>query len=679
MPTPKAVVHRFTAVDRHLLLALLASAALSGCGGGGGGSKAAEPAGILQFASSSSAVAEVAGGATIEVQVTRTGGSAGIVSVVVDRQGTATAGTDFNLSTTSVTFAAGDTAAKTLTIAVADDAEGEPDETVALTLVSPTGGATLGTNSSVQITIADNDPPAAPTLAAVDATMKQLHFSWQTVPGATSYQLLQSTDSGATSERVGAALPAGATSATVDVSVHSFNWLKTAYRIEACIAERCASSQSVGVFAEMLNAIGFTAAHNPSDGDNFGLAIALSNDENTLAVGAPAEDSNLVGVHDPLEPGNELAAESGAVYVFARQQGSWVPQAFIKTANTGKNDRFGSSVSLSDDGTRLAVGAPRERSGLPGAIDAGAAYVFERTGSQWAQEARVTAVAPAPAEADTFGFSVAISGTGTTLAVGAPGQDSLGASGGAVYVFTVNAGLWQQQDFLKAFNAEADDAFGSTVSLSRDGNRLAVGAPGEDSIAEPDDEAGINIGAVYVFRRLETIWSHEPAYLKSGNDDTNTNMGRSLALSRDGATLVAGAPGSNLGGADSGEAYIFVLTGNQWSLQAGLSAFNADAGDKFGTAVAISADGNVVAIGAPHESSPALGIGGLAESNVAVDAGAAYVFKRSGTTWSAVATYVKSSSTDASDQFGSALALGDHGDTLAIGAPLENGGAVYSY
>ena len=117
---------------------------------------------------------------------------------------------------------------------------------------------------------------------------------------------------------------------------------------------------------------------------------------------------------------------SGAVYVFVRNGTTWTQQAFIKSSNPGKEDWFGSRLTISGDGNTLAVGAQVE-----GADDAGAVYFFTRTGTTWKQAARVKA---SNAEAyDEFGSAMALSKDGKLMAVGARGKS---AGAGAIYVFT---------------------------------------------------------------------------------------------------------------------------------------------------------------------------------------------------------------------------------------------------
>ena len=306
----------------------------------------------------------------------------------------------------------------------------------------------------------------------------------------------------------------------------------------------------------------YLKASNTEASDNFGYSVALSGD--TLAVGANGEDSNTTGAANAgtTASTNNTANNSGAVYVFTRTGTTWSQQAYLKASNTGGSDQFGYSVALSGD--TLAVGASQEESNVTGTANAGttastnntasnsgAVYVFTRGGSgTWSQQAYLKA---SNTEAsDNFGYSVALSGS--TLAVGATGEDSnatgVNSSGqannsanssGAVYLFTRGGGTWTQQAYLKASNTGASNLFGSSVALS--GDTLAVGATGEDSNAtgvngsQADNSANFS-GAVYLFTRGGTTWSQQ-AYLKASNTDALDRFGRSVALS--GTTLAVGA------------------------------------------------------------------------------------------------------------------------------------------
>lgn len=465
---------------------------------------------------------------------------------------------------------------------------------------------------------------------------------------------------------------------------------------------QCAFGVSCAVFEE-----GYLKASNTGD-DEFGFSVALSSDGNTLAIGAPRERSSATGVNG--NQADDSAFESGAVYVFARIGTTWGQQAYLKASNTDEQDLFGLAVALSDDGNTLAVGALGESSSATGvdgnqadnsSFNSGAVYVFARNGTTWSQQAYVKA--SNTGRADHFGEAVALSGDGNTLAVGAwrERSNATGVNGnqadnsaqdsGAVYVFTRSGPTWSQHAYLKASNTGVGDHFGAEVALSGDGNTLAVGALGERSNTtgvngdQANDAAGSS-GAVYMFARGGTGWSQE-AYLKATNTGAGDRFGTSVALSEDGNTLAVGAPqeassatGINGNQADnsavgSGAVYVFTRSSTTWSPEAYLKATNTGAGDRFGYSVALSSDGHSLVVGAYLEESAATGLGGNQADNSAQDSGAAYVFARNGVAWRPGA-YLKASNTDAGDRFALSVALSADAATLAVGAYWEGSAAT---
>ena len=174
------------------------------------------------------------------------------------------------------------------------------------------------------------------------------------------------------------------------------------------------------------------------------------------------------------------AAMSGAAYVFTRTGTTWAQQAYIKASNADASDQFGWSLALSNDGNTLGVGAQGEGSAATSingnqednsAADAGAAYVFVRSGSTWTQQAYIKAsntgtagTADSFGDGDQFGVSLALSDDGRTVAIGAISEDSAAAgingnqadnsatSAGAVYVFALTGSTWAQQAYIKAAN-----------------------------------------------------------------------------------------------------------------------------------------------------------------------------------------------------------------------------------
>jgi hypothetical protein len=371
----------------------------------------------------------------------------------------------------------------------------------------------------------------------------------------------------------------------------------------------------------------YLKASNTGAGDQFGQTVAISGD--TVVVGAYQEDSNAKGING--DQSNDYARDSGAAYIFTRSAGVWSQQAYLKASNAARFDEFGRSVAVSGD--TVVVGAAREASNATGvngneadnsASYSGAVYVFKRSGASWSQQAYLKA--SNTGAGDQFGYAVAISGD--TLLVSAPFEDSnatgvngngtnnLASSAGAAYVFKRSGSAWSQQAYLKASNTDSGDAFGYAVAVS--GDALVVGAQREDSNAK-----GVN-----------------------GN-------------------------GSDNSASYAGAAYVFARTGSVWSQQAYLKASNSEVNDEFGRTVAIS--GDTVVVGAYAEDSNATGSNGNQNDGSMGNSGAAYVFKRTGSSWSQQA-YLKASNTGAGDQFGSAVAIS--GDLLVVGSDQEASNAT---
>lgn len=335
-------------------------------------------------------------------------------------------------------------------------------------------------------------------------------------------------------------------------------------------------------------------------------------------------------------------------------------QAYLKASNTAGSDGLGYAIAMS--GETVVIGAPGKNS------NAGAVYVFVRSGTTWTQQANLTA--SNAAAGDGFGKAVAISGD--TLVVGAPSQ----AGSGAIYIFVRSAGVWTQQPFLKASNADSGDNFGAAVAI--DGGTLVVGAPAEDSNSTVINSGMTNnaadaAGAAYVFTRSATtqVWS-EQTYLKAGNAGLGDSFGSSVAVV--GTTVAVGAPkeSGNLDAvSQAGAAYVYTYSLSGWTQQAILRAPNTNAGDNFGAALSLS--GESLLIGAPLEDSAATGVNGSQTDNTATDSGAAYVFVRSAGAWSHQA-YLKASNTGLGDEFGTSVSLST--DLAVIGASKEDSGST---
>jgi FG-GAP repeat/Bacterial Ig-like domain len=396
------------------------------------------------------------------------------------------------------------------------------------------------------------------------------------------------------------------------------------------------SASPPNLMALMAVQQGQLTASDGAYGDNFGYSVAISGD--TALVGA---------THDAVG-GN---ANQGSAYVFTRSGGSWSQQAQLTASDGAAGDWFGNSVAISGD-TAL-VGAHNDTVG--GKASQGSAYVFTRSGASWSQQAQLTA--SDGAVGDCFGSSVALSGD--TALVGVPYSSDKGSQGSA-YVFTRSGASWSQQAQLTASDGAAGDWFGYSVAIS--GDTALVGAP-FDSVG-----ANYRQGSASVFTRSGGSWSQQ-AQLTASDGAVDVWFGYSVAISGD--TALVGAYWDTVGGnAYQGSAYVFTRSGASWSQQAQLTASDGAYGDNFGYSVAISGDTALVGV---HNDT----VGGNANQ------GSAYVFTRSGGSWSQQ-TQLTASDGAANDWFGYSVALS--GDTALVGAytdtvggnPLQGSAYVFS-
>jgi hypothetical protein len=358
--------------------------------------------------------------------------------------------------------------------------------------------------------------------------------------------------------------------------------------------------------------------------DEFGYAVGISG--TATIVGARNDD--------------DLGTDAGAAYIFRQSGSSWFEEDKLLASDGAAGDRFGQAVALS--GNVAVIGAYLDDASL---TDCGSAYVFRFNGSQWNQEAKLTA--SDRAAADYFGWAVSIDGN--VIAVGAYGEDDGGTSAGAVYVFNYNGSSWVQEARLKASDADASDYFGVSVGIS--GTRVVVGA-------YLDEQAAGSAGSAYIFKDLGTTWTQEAKLLPAGLG-ADDRFGHAVAISNSGNVAVIGALHDDDTAIDAGAAYVFERNNTVWPLSAKIKASDGAAGDKFGTAVAASLD--VIVVGAYWDDAGSL-----------TDSGAAYVFRDTG-------SWTQEDKVVASDPyywefFGNAVAVSN--GKVVVGAYNDNSGGM---
>jgi hypothetical protein len=365
-----------------------------------------------------------------------------------------------------------------------------------------------------------------------------------------------------------------------------------------------------------------------ASGDLLGSSVAVSGD--TAIVGAHLDD---VGAN----------TDQGSAYIFTRSGSTWIPQAQLTAAGGAANDWFGVSVAISGD---VAIaGAYLDDVGAN--ADQGSAYVFTRIGSTWTQQAQVNATG---GEAnDGFGVFVAVSGD--TAIVGAP-LDDVGANAnqGSAFAFTRSGSTWTQRAHLTATGGAANAWFGVSVAIS--GDTAIVGAYLDDVGVNNDQ------GSAWTFSRVSSKWIGPDLSMFAAGGAVSDSFGTSVAISGD--TAIVGAYRDDVGAnVDQGSAYVFIRTGSTWTQQAQLTAAGGAADDWFGFSVAISGDTAIV--GAYSD-----------DVGANVNQGSAYVFVRTGSTWTQQAQLTAADGA-AFDFFGVCVAIS--GDTAIVGAIYDDVGA----
>jgi hypothetical protein len=377
--------------------------------------------------------------------------------------------------------------------------------------------------------------------------------------------------------------------------------------------------------------------------DWFAWQVAISADGNYAIVGARYEDTG--------------GSNAGAAYIFTRSGSTWSQQQKITASDAQADDYFGYSVSINSDATYAIVGAYGEDTG---GTDAGAAYIFTRSGSTWTQQQKI--VSSDIQEGDYFGFSVSINSDATYAICGAEYEDTGGSNAGAAYVFTRSGSTWTQQAKITASDAQASDFFGYSVSINSDATYAIVGARQEDGGAgDPLTDAG----AAYVFTRSGSTWTQQ-AKLVSSDAQASDYFGLNVSINSDGTYAIVAAYGEGDPLYRSGAAYIFTRSGSSWSQQQKIVSSDLQASDYFGYDVSINSDATIAIVSALFED----GGSGDPFSN----AGAAYIFTRSGSTWTEVKK-LTASDAQASDLFGQSVSISSDGSYAIVGARGEDGGA----
>ncbi len=519
---------------------------------------------------------------------------------------------------------------QTVTVTGVDDGvdDGNQAYTVITAPASSADSDYSGTNpADVSVTNTDDDdPPTAPSnLNATAVSSNQINLSWidnSINEDGFMIERKQSQDGNYVQiDTVEADITAyDNTDLTITVDTIYY------YRIRAYNAFGESSYSNEACAAQKL------IASDADAGDIFGCSVAISG------------DYAIVG-----------AQNNRAAYIFHRTgTNSWDEEVKIVPPNFRDNQSFGVSVAISGD--YAIVGAHYAKLEGTHSEETGAAFVFHRTGmNSWGE--RVKLVASDAEVDDWFGLSVSISGD--YAIIGARGEDTGGIRAGAAYIFhRTGTNSWDEGVKIVASDAYAGDYFGNAVSIS--GDYAIVGAYNEEA-------GGSDAGAAYIFHRTGTNSWDEVVKIVAPDAEAYDHFGCSVAISGDYA--IVGAYGEDNGGSYAGAAYIFHSTGtNSWGEGVKIVAPDAEAYDYFSTSVAISGDYTIV--------------GACVEDAGGQDAGAAYIYRRTGTnSWNEGVKIVASDS-EADDNFGVSVAIS--GDYTIVGASGEdagdqNAGAAYIF
>lgn len=364
-----------------------------------------------------------------------------------------------------------------------------------------------------------------------------------------------------------------------------------------------------------------------SSQDWSGYAVSTNSDGSIVAIGAYNNDGN--------------GSNAGHVRIYQNSDGTWA-QIGEDIDGEAEFDNSGCSVSLSSDGSIVAIGA----NGNDGnGSSAGHVRIYQNSGGTWTQ---IGEDIDGEAEGDQSGYSVSLSSDGSMVAIGAPYNGGNGVWAGHVRIYQNTSGTWTQVG--ADIDAESEgDYSGFSVSLSSDGSTVAVGAPYNQG-------SGYLAGHVRVFQYTDGTWTQMGADIDA--EVAFDNCGTSVSLNSDGSTVAIGAPYNEGNGYWAGHVRIFQNTGGTWT-QVGSDIDGEAEDDKSGYAVSLSDDGATVAIGAYYNDGSSF------------ESGHVRIYENSGGIWVQVGADIDGEAEY--DESGYSVCLSDDGSTVAIGAFFNDG------
>ena len=357
-----------------------------------------------------------------------------------------------------------------------------------------------------------------------------------------------------------------------------------------------------------------------------------------------SSDGSILAIGATDNDGNGYG--SGHVRIYKNDNGTWT-QIGNDIDGEAAGDNSGSSVSLSSDGSILAIGA---RNNDGSGSDSGHVRVYKNMSGVWTQ---IGADIDGGAAYEWSGKSVSLSSDGNTVAIGAYG-DKFGVDPGHVSVYENISDVWTQIG-ADIYGEVAYDWSGYSVSLSSDGSMVAIGAPANDGGASGS-------GHVRVYQNVSGVWTQ--IGIDIDGEAANDGSGYSVSLSSDGIVLAIGAISNDGNGDSSGHVRVYQNISGVWT-QIGSDIDGEATSDLSGWSVSLSFDGNTVAIGAPSNSG-----NGDASGHVRI-------YKNILGVWTQMGTDIDGEA--AIDHSGSSVSLSADGSTVAIGAPLEFESASAGY
>ena len=360
--------------------------------------------------------------------------------------------------------------------------------------------------------------------------------------------------------------------------------------------------------------------------DESGYSVSLSSDGSRIAIGAIGNNEHGF-------------SHSGHVRIYDWSGSAWTQVG----ADIDGSGESGHSVSLSGDGSRVAIGEPRYFS------DRGRAVIYSWNGVAWTQ---VGSPINGQYSDDQAGYSVSLSSDGTKVAIGSIGNNS---DTGKVRIYSWTGSAWSQlgADIRGEDNV---DKSGWSVSLSSDGSRVAIGAPHNDRVSTPTN-TNSNYGHVRIYDWSGSSWTQVGDDIDG--ESMHDNSGHSVSLSGDGSRVAIGAPANSNddGGYRSGHVRVYEWSGSAWT-QIGSDIDGEASSDNSGWSVSLSSDGSRIAIGARYNG----GAGG--------QAGHVRIYDWLGADWSQVGDDIDGE--DNADRSGWSVSLSSDGGRVAIGAPYND-------